>query len=187
MALFQSFQKTCHMCDFTPREKLLRKFKVFIFLNFFMLCWNIETHGEDTWHVSIECAPPWPVCLWSCSSRQNITYQLWSWSMIFSRHRHLFLCRCPACLSSASPKCLLLETCFANPIRSLPVYLPVFKASLHWSTKGHHVFELAPFLFCTICFSKALEGNASCSKRGGGVHTPRTLWCTINTLLQMCV
>lgn len=63
------------MCDFIPREKILRKLSVYIF-NFFLLCQNIKTHGEDIWHISIECAQPWPVWVWSRSSEQIITYQL---------------------------------------------------------------------------------------------------------------
>lgn len=96
------FKKIYHMSDLFPRDHILRKLSVYIFI-FFLLCQNIETHGEDIWHISIECAHPWPVWLWSCASEQIITYQLWSWNMSFANHRTLFLFRCPACSSSAFP------------------------------------------------------------------------------------
>lgn len=102
MALFQSLQKIYHISDFIPRDKILKKLSVHIFI-FFLLCQNIETHREDIWHISIECAHPWPVWLWSRSSEQTITYQLWSWNMSFPKHRNVFLLRCPACLSSEFP------------------------------------------------------------------------------------
>lgn len=63
------------MSDSFKEEKKLRKLSVYIF-NLFLLCQNTETHGEDIWHISIECAQPWPVWLWSHSSEQINTYQL---------------------------------------------------------------------------------------------------------------
>lgn len=115
MALFQSFQKICHMCDFIPREKLLRKLKVFIFKICLLLCQNIGTHREDIWCISIDCAHPWPVRLWSCSSKLTITYEPWNWNTSFSKHRNLLLFRFPAYFSTTFPKCLPSEIYFAKP------------------------------------------------------------------------
>ena len=160
---------------------------MFIFLIFVLLCQNIETHGEDIGHISIECAQPWPVWLWSCSSEHIITYQLWSWNMSSSKHRNLFLFRCPACLISSFPECLLFEIYFANLIKRLSLYPELFKASLYQTTKLHHSFEYAPFFFCHISVNKHLGDNHGCSKWGRSFHLPCILWYTINTLLQTCV
>lgn len=133
-------------------------------------------HRGDIWHISIECAHPWPVWLWSCSSKQIITYQLWRYELL----------KAETCLSIGVLPAWILHSPNVFHVRSVLLtpsegYQNTCTTIPKHQTMPH--FWACLFHFWTIFFSKTLEDNHGCSKWGRGFHIPCTMWCTINTLL----